>query len=591
MRDGTRIALDVCLPDRVPPGGAPTILRQTRYYRATEYRAIARLLRFGGFDLYRKTRKLFLSCGYAWVDVDVRGSGASFGMRDCPLSPDEVRDGAEIVSWIVAQPWSSGRVGATGISYDGAAAELLLANEHPAVVAVAPLFSFYDAYTDVGFPGGIPSSWFTQKWQNFNQALDSAQAHSALSMQLRLIAAANLPHRHPLANAALRLVDTDRAESLLERLLASVIRGPMPVDKKDGKRLLGQALEERDNFDVHTGASAVRFRNDHGISERRTDATIDIFSPSSYADRSPHAAVFSYSGWHDGGYGRAAVQRFQERSCSHRELVLGPWGHGGVLDVTRKAPGKARWSHDRELLRFFNRHLRRCDTETIAPVRYFTMVEERWKSANAWPPPGMEEKCYYLADGKLTRALPQERGSTLITESQRGRGNRTRWNSLITGFGAIDHAGDGTDDGACFRTMPFERDIEITGHPLLRIWICAEDEDMQIFAYLQDEAPSGAVAWVTEGLLLASHRAHTIEAHGIVRRSFLREDAAPLSPGQPTELVFDLYPLSYQFRRGHSLRLQITTSDSSHFPPLKQNAPARVLWGTEFSSSLTLPVC
>jgi putative CocE/NonD family hydrolase len=49
---------------------------------------------------------------------------------------DEVRDGAELIDWIVAQPWSAGMVGATGASYDGALASLLVRNHHPALKAI-----------------------------------------------------------------------------------------------------------------------------------------------------------------------------------------------------------------------------------------------------------------------------------------------------------------------------------------------------------------------------------------------------------------------------------------------------------------------
>jgi putative CocE/NonD family hydrolase len=63
--------------------------------------------------------KRFLAAGYAWVDVDVRGSGASGGVQTSLWSDAEVKDGAELVDWIIRQPWSSGVVGALGDSYDG----------------------------------------------------------------------------------------------------------------------------------------------------------------------------------------------------------------------------------------------------------------------------------------------------------------------------------------------------------------------------------------------------------------------------------------------------------------------------------------
>ena len=77
--------------------------------------------------------RYFTAYGYAVVKADVRGSGASFGPWPFPWSPDEITDGAELVDWIVRQPWSNGKVGAFGTSYLGATSEFLLVNRHPAV--------------------------------------------------------------------------------------------------------------------------------------------------------------------------------------------------------------------------------------------------------------------------------------------------------------------------------------------------------------------------------------------------------------------------------------------------------------------------
>jgi putative CocE/NonD family hydrolase len=106
------------------------------------------------------------------VAIDVRGSGASFGHRQQEWSPDEVRDGAEVVDWIIRQPWSNGRVGATGISYEGISSELLLVNQHPAVKAVAPRFSAFDLYGDLVMPGGIYHN-LNDLWGPYVSALDN----------------------------------------------------------------------------------------------------------------------------------------------------------------------------------------------------------------------------------------------------------------------------------------------------------------------------------------------------------------------------------------------------------------------------------
>ena len=81
MRDDVKIAVDLYLPNELEPGQqVPTILHQTRYWRAIEYRWLISLFKDDRpRGLIGNYAERFLQQGYAWVDVDVRGSGASFG--------------------------------------------------------------------------------------------------------------------------------------------------------------------------------------------------------------------------------------------------------------------------------------------------------------------------------------------------------------------------------------------------------------------------------------------------------------------------------------------------------------------------------
>src|SRR5262249_22473159 len=133
-----------------------------------------------------------------------------------------------IVDWIVAQPWSSGKVGALGISYDGTCAEFLLLNRHPAVRAVAPWFSCFDTYADVAFPGGIHASRFTETWGRINDALDR-----------------NAPHE--VAGSWVRIFTT----------------GVAPTRDDKHRKLRKAAIESRtENYDVHAAASELVARDD-----------------------------------------------------------------------------------------------------------------------------------------------------------------------------------------------------------------------------------------------------------------------------------------------------------------------------------------
>ena len=54
--------------------------------------------------------------GDAVINADLRGWGHSEGEGEL-FSAQEGRDGHDLVEWAAAQPWSTGRVGMTGVSY------------------------------------------------------------------------------------------------------------------------------------------------------------------------------------------------------------------------------------------------------------------------------------------------------------------------------------------------------------------------------------------------------------------------------------------------------------------------------------------
>ncbi|WP_280481035.1 CocE/NonD family hydrolase [Nocardia cyriacigeorgica] len=112
---------------------------------------------FAGVD-----RKLIQS-GYTMVVVDARGTGFSQGVWDV-FGPREQKDAAEIVDWAGAQPWSTGKVGMTGVSYC-AINQLHAAQQGPeSLAAIFPVDPGNDLLHDIANTGGAFGAGFLAPW-------------------------------------------------------------------------------------------------------------------------------------------------------------------------------------------------------------------------------------------------------------------------------------------------------------------------------------------------------------------------------------------------------------------------------------------
>lgn len=610
MRDGTKIAVDICLPKGLEPGAkVPTILRQTRYYRRFLVRKHAQaFLPPSLFDpLNAPMRDLFIARGYAWVDVDVRGSGASFGERPCPWYLEgEVKDGAEIVDFIVKQPWSNGRVGSTGNSYDGTTAELLATNRHEAVRAIAPRCSLFDVYTDVAFPGGLHHAWFTETWERANEALDRNTPGDFIGTA---VAFGLHGARDPKMGARLgKILDREVAQSTLRAVLGGVLGGVPPVDDdKDGTLLAAAVASHGNNFNVHSGAVHMTYRDDSPPNAPLPGFTCDYFSPSTYVEATGSAAVQSYGGWFDAAYANGAAKRHRAlsgtaRGSDHR-LLIGPWVHGGNLDMDPDTTSNATaFDHPAELLRFFDRHLAPDVAGEDTPVaRYYVMGSGVWRASTSFPPPGTRTMELGLGEGRrlVDRSKHAAHGGhdTHAVDLTTGTGKRSRWRTLVSPLIHADGVGRSKAGLLAYESEPLEEDLEVAGHPVLELAIQSSAPDGAILAYLEDVDREGNGRLVTEGGLRTIHQTRLVRSEGDavpprVEASFTRKDALRLEPDQAVVHAIELLPLAMLFRRGHRIRLLLAGADVDHFatPPVANVTGGRVTWRVDRAGSrLFLP--
>lgn len=555
MRDGCRLAADIYLPQPLPgtagpPTSYPTVVIFTPYYRRF------RLSQPGAEPSPNgaKYRDAFVPKGYAVVVVDVRGTGASFGTRDALRSPTERDDYYEVAEWIASQPWSNGRIGSTGISYLGAAACFLASTGHPAVKAIAPLFSVSDIYSEQLYPGGMLSKVWVQAYDELMLALD----------QDRRDLVAGFPYFND-----------------------ARFSGPERVDEDtDGALVAAAVAEHRNNFTLADLAPEFAFRDGAAFHDPSLDS--GSCSPYRYLDGiRPDVAVYSISGWYDGGgYANGAITRFLSLPSHDSRLLLGPWDHGARTNVS---PWRDHAASDfpllGEVLRFFDHHLMELPTglEREARVHYHSIHDNQWQPADAWPPAPATRRFHLTVDATLA---PRPVAATTQLDTQVSfdwtTGRQTRYERL--GAANIeDYYADWAQHEQAlphFDTAPLDAPMAIAGHVVAHLDVAASQPDAAVFVYLSEVEADGTVRYITEGMLRASHR-KLEQCPAEYRttwpyRAHRRAEAERLVPGVSVPLQFALLPVAWTLAAGSRLRVSIAGADRGHFPQVPHGRPPRL---------------
>ena len=165
-RDGTRLAAAVYLPDG--KGRFPTL------FAASPYRFDNNAAPAMPIFLWRETGPIeyYLKHGYAFVHLDVRGTGRSEGDYRY-MCEAEQRDLYDVIVWITQQDWSNGKVGGIGQSYYARMQWFMGIQNPPGLACIAPYDGNVDTYRSSaytgGIPGAFPSTWYNSTTRCINQ--------------------------------------------------------------------------------------------------------------------------------------------------------------------------------------------------------------------------------------------------------------------------------------------------------------------------------------------------------------------------------------------------------------------------------------
>jgi len=441
MPDGCRLAARIWLPEDAEADPVPAILEHLPYRRRD-------------FTRIRDTsmHQYMAGQGYACVRVDIRGAGDSEGLLEGEYLQQELDDGVAVIAWLAAQPWCSGSVGITGISWGGFNGLQIAALRPPALKAIITVCSTDDRYADdVHYMGGCL----------ITENLEWASTMFGFNSR---------PPDPEVVGEAWRDIWFERLENT----------DPWIFDWLDHQR--------RDEFWQHGSV-----REDYGDIE---------------------CAVFAVGGWAD-GYSNA-IPRLLSGLPGPRKGLIGPWSHawpnmakpGPAIGYLQEAlrwwdhwlKGKDTGIMDEPMLRTWMQ-------DSVAPAPQYDSRPGRWVAETAWPSPRIATQHLPFNDGGLgADDAPRNVETTSVNRSPQTVG-LTGGEWCPYGYSAEMPTDQRVEDGQSmtFDSPPLDEPLEILGAPVLEVAFSVDQPNAFLAVRLNNVAPDGASAQVTYGLLNLTH--------------------------------------------------------------------------------------
>jgi putative CocE/NonD family hydrolase len=232
--------------------------------------------------------------------------------------------------------------------------------------------------------------------------------------------------------------------------------------------------------------------------------------------------------------------------------------------------------------------------------------KEAWHASEQWPLANQKLTRLYFGEGKtgsvssvndgfLKPDFPGQKDAvdSYTVDYSTTSGKYSRWYAVNWPRNYPDMQANDRK-ALTYTTSPLESDMEITGHPIISVWIAADVPDLDLFVFLE-EVDGSKSTYLTEGNLRASHRLLSKAPYnnfGLPYHRHYKSELTPIPPGEPVELVFDLLPISHQFRKGNRIRISVTCADTDNFetPALNPLPKIRVSRNSVHTSFVEFPI-
>jgi putative CocE/NonD family hydrolase len=479
---------------------------------------------YGKMDAQWDEAKRYTAAGYVMVAQDCRGRGKSEGAWD-PFRYD-VEDGFDTQEWVGRQPWCNGEIGTAGGSYLGWTQWASAPNGSKYLKAMVPNVPFDNAY-DIAYAGGAFQLALLMGW-------GTAVGGVAVS--------------------------PDQLQEAFRHL---------PLNT------FGDQFEKRIPYlnDWAAHATYDDYWKKRSTEHRYPDVTVP---------------VLNMGGWYD-IFSKTTLEMVAQVRASSRSpvarrnafVIMGPWGHGvggrktGEVDFG----DNAKLSVSERQFQWFEYWLkgRATGVPDWPPYYLFVMGQNRWRGEKEWPLKRTQFTSYFLhsggqanslkGDGALDLTGPKAEKPDEFTYDSKNPVPTVGGNNLI---GATVGPYDQTKveeraDVLVYSTAPLEQEVEVTGPVKLVLHAASSARDTDFTGKLVDVHPDGKAYNLCDGIIRARYR------HGM-------ETPALLEPGKAGRFEVDLWVTSNLFKRGHRIRLEVS---SSNFPRFDRNPNSGKPFGTD----------
>lgn len=543
MRDGVRLATDLYLPAKQGTrlsGKFPVILTRTPYDKNGN----------------RSLGEYYAARGYVFIAQDTRGRYASEGVWH--WLTDDGPDGVDTAKWIADQSWSTGKIGMIGTSYVGGTQHALAMAGSPHLTTVIPV----DAVCNMGYASMRNGGAFEMRFWNwiFMNAGKGSRAAADSGTQAALAELAEQRHEY------------------LRRLPLRPGTTPLKL-APEYESWLVEAMRHGANDDYWKQNNII----DH-------------------ADQYADIPVYLVGGWYDSWASNttASFRALQPR-LKTVYLIMGPWIHGaqgaaqhGQVDFGADAAiadplaWRCEW-YDHWLRGDQNSVGKAAPFET--PVRIFVMGTGDgkrtgdgklrhggyWRNEQEWPLARTDYQAWHLQPGGTLAPTPPPAngGSTSYVFDPLDPvptigGNISSGNDILL-QGAWDQRGgphvwnwpkpiplSARNDVLVFQSEPLAADLEVTGELLVELWVSSDAVDTDFTAKLVDvyppssDFPAGFELNIGDGIRRARFR-DSLEKEQLMR------------PDEIYKVPVRLYPTSNVFKKGHRIRVDISSSNFPRF--------------------------